>query len=59
MYEFKELVEADLSIIEKWLKKPHVKKFWDDGETWEESYEKLSGEGTWYIDSTGIYPNAL
>jgi len=29
-----------LSIVEKWLQKPHVKKYWDDGETWKESYEK-------------------
>jgi RimJ/RimL family protein N-acetyltransferase len=39
-YFFSELVESDLSIIEQWLKRPHVKEFWDDGESWEESYEK-------------------
>jgi RimJ/RimL family protein N-acetyltransferase len=39
-YSFKELQEIDLVIIEKWLKEPHVKDFWDDGASWEESYEK-------------------
>lgn len=36
-YSFKELQKIDLRIIEKWLKEPHVKEFWDDGESWEVS----------------------
>lgn len=39
-YSFKDLQESDLHIIGKWLKEPHVKKIWDDGESWEESHEK-------------------
>ncbi|MBT4791348.1 MAG: GNAT family N-acetyltransferase [Halobacteriovoraceae bacterium] len=39
-YFYDELKETDLPIIERWLQNPHVKEFWDDGESWEESYEK-------------------
>ncbi len=39
-YFFKELVESDLLILKDWLKKPHVKEFWDDNESWQESYNK-------------------
>lgn len=39
-YQFKPLSKTNLHIIEKWLKEPHVKEFWDDGESWKESYEK-------------------
>lgn len=39
-YIFKPLMESNFHVIESWLKKPHVKEFWDDGETWQESYEK-------------------
>ncbi|MCB0413678.1 MAG: GNAT family N-acetyltransferase [Bdellovibrionales bacterium] len=39
-YKFIPLTESKLYLLEKWLKEPHVKEFWDDGESWEESYEK-------------------
>ena len=38
--KFLSLEESYLSFIEKWQQEPHVKDFWDDGETWEESYER-------------------
>lgn len=39
-FSFKKLTQDDFGLIERWLMMPHVKEFWDDGETWQESYEK-------------------
>ena len=37
---FKPLEESDMRFVRTWLQAPHVKEFWDDGGSWEESYEK-------------------
>lgn len=30
--QFTELCESDLTLLARWLKEPHVKRWWDDGE---------------------------
>ena len=37
---FKALERSDLHLMKIWQQEPHVKEFWDDGEAWEESYER-------------------
>ncbi|OFZ49425.1 MAG: hypothetical protein A2381_12475 [Bdellovibrionales bacterium RIFOXYB1_FULL_37_110] len=39
-FVFRPLMEKNLGLVMSWLKEPHVKEFWDDGDNWEEIYKQ-------------------